>query len=216
MRATFGGCSLRWRSCRILAGLVVSLYITPIGTIRNTLVSLPALYILAVHGGLKIPKHLGVLVLSGLMVAALLGLPALYSSTQKGAWRQAAELVTAAPETGVVAQEWVSASNIDAYATFLGRTDALDLIWANSLDATPAPSGQRLNDGEAIALPAWVESRDTVYVVAENRDAPAFRFMDELKGWELVTTHELGLPVVGEYQRVGGSTTPSAPPPPIP
>jgi hypothetical protein len=186
----------------IFVGLLLSKYVTPIATTRNALVSLPAAYILAVRGGFKLWKPVGILAFAGLLVLGVSQLPSFYAQTDKGAWRQAAEMVTDQPQTGVLTEDWESAFNMAAYSSVLGVNGSLHCIWVNQPNAKPSPQGRAFDDNTEVGVPAFVWRWQRVYVISQHGNSSVAQYMDALPGWTYTKTQDFGTPVVREYTRL--------------
>jgi hypothetical protein len=184
----------------LLMGLLVAKYVTPVYTIRNTLVCLPAAYVLVAHGGLKLKRPLGILALLSLLVFGLSSHPLKYPHSYKGDWSQAADLVAAQPEAGVLAQNSSVAFNLETYPRLHGRTSSPNIAFAIDLEAKPAKGG-RTSLGK-MRIPTFLSRFDKVYVVAGTRADPIFTYMQAQPGWRLVETVDMFKPTVRLYTRV--------------
>lgn len=185
----------------ILVGLLITQFVTPIATTRNSLVCLPAAYLLAVRGGLKLWRPVGVTALAALLLFGVLQLPSFYSATDKGAWHQAVETVIDKPRTGVMTEDWETAFNVEVYTKVMGRDGAANVLWVNNMDSKPSPEGRGYLDSTVQGVPTFVWKWDRVYVVTQGKDSPLVDYMNKLPGWQLSDTQDLGLPVVRLYTR---------------
>jgi len=187
----------------LVAGLVISKYVTPVATTRNSLVCLPALYVLAARGGTRLWKPYGVIALAAMLLLAATQVPDFYTWDTKGRWGVAARTLTADPKVGVLVQEWETAFNIDTYAKILGREESLDALWINSPDEQPDPLGRKFDEETQVTVPMFLEPYDVVWVVSKRAESTVADYMDQREGWALQETRDLGVPVLRRYVWVG-------------
>jgi hypothetical protein len=185
----------------MLAGLIISKYITPVATVRNALVCLPAMYLLVARGGTKLHRP-GAVALAILLLFGALQLPSFYSDTSKGEWRQATQIVLSQPKTGVLTQEWESDFDLEAYAKLLKGEGWMHSMWADHLNATPSPTGLIINGDPNYHVPKFIWQFDRIWVVSMTSDSSVAKYMNSVAGWKLTQTLDLGKPVMRLYTRV--------------
>lgn len=185
----------------VVAGLLISKYVTPVHTIRNSLVCLPAASLLAAHGGLKLRQPFGYVALLLLLLFGLRSLPDLYADTSKGQWSKAAEKVATDSSAGVLAEAYSTAVSLELYPTFRNRPSSANVLWASDLKARPEPTGVPTDLEPVTPIPAFLSRYRRVYVVSHTEDSKAADYMDGLFGWQLVSTEKLDPPVVRLYVR---------------
>ncbi|MDR3687473.1 MAG: glycosyltransferase family 39 protein [Coriobacteriia bacterium] len=185
----------------MLAGLIISKYVTPIATVRNSLVCLPAIYILVARGGTKLHWP-GTVALASLLLFGVLQLPVLYSDTSKGEWRQATEIVLSQPKTGVLTQEWESDFNLEVYSKLIKGESWMHSMWADHLNAKPTPTGLIINSNPYYHIPKFIWQWDRIWVVSMTTKSSVADYMDHAAGWQLTETRDLGKPVMRLYTRV--------------
>ena len=185
----------------MLAGLLISKYITPVATVRNALVCLPAVYLLVARGGTKLHWP-GTIALASLLLFGALQLPAFYSDTSKGEWKQAAQIALSQPKTGVLAQDWESDFDLEVYAKLLKGEGWMHSMWANHLNAQPSPTGLIINGDPNYHVPKFIWQWDRIWVVSMTSDSSVAKYMDHVAGWKLTETRDLGKPVMRLYTRV--------------
>ncbi|HET6351029.1 MAG TPA: glycosyltransferase family 39 protein [Coriobacteriia bacterium] len=190
----------------VLAGIVVSYYVTPISTIRNTLVGLPAAYLLAVHGAFKFKKPFGVIALVALVIGAALSLPAYYKSDSKGHWKDALTMWGEEDATGALAEDWTSASNVDSYRTITHSRRQGDMLWLSDAGNSAGLTGQILPDNTKLLLSEWLNRYERVVVISQTEDSWLFKHMDEETGWKPGGVSKFGNPYVHVYVRSAESS----------
>ncbi len=190
----------------VLAGIAVSYYATPISTIRNTLVGLPAAYLLAVHGAQKLKKPFGLVALLALVLAAVVSLPAYYRSDSKGHWRDALQDWGAESSTGALAEDWTSASNVDSYRTITHSRREGDMLWLNDPGNAEGLAGQVLPNNSQMLLKEWLNRYDRILVISQNEDSWLFNHMDEEEEWRPAGASSYETPFVRFYERRSEAT----------
>jgi mannosyltransferase len=184
----------------MVAGMVIAKYVTPIYTVRNTLVCLPAAYVLVAHGGVKLRKPIGILALLTLLLFGLRSHPQRYAHTYKGTWYQAATLVAAHPEAAVLAETQSFAFNLDTYPKLRGRKGSPNVAFVRDLNASPAKA--RSTTTGDVTIPAFLSRFNEVYVVSNTKASATATYVDGLPGWKLTATEKMYKPVVRLYTRV--------------
>jgi mannosyltransferase len=183
------------------AGLLISKYITPIATVRNSLVCLPAAYLLVARGGVKL-RWPGAIALAGLLLFAVLQLPRFYTRITKGGWHQATEIVLTEPKTGVLTQDWETDFNLESYSKLLKGEGWMQAMWVSAPDNKPSPRGRSIDGHYDESVPKFIWRWNRVYVVSMTEDSQVANYMNHVQGWKLAKIDDLGTPVVRLYERV--------------
>jgi len=185
----------------MLVGLIISKYVTPIATVRNALVCLPAMYLLVARGGTKLHRP-GAIALAILLLFGALQLPSFYSDTSKGEWRQATQIVLSQPKTGVLTQEWESDFNLESYAKLIKGEGWMHSMWVDHLNAKPSATGLVINGDANFHVPKFIWQFDRIWVVSMTSNSSVAKYMNNVAGWKLTQTIDLGKPVMRLYTRV--------------
>ncbi len=185
----------------MVIGLLISEYVLPIHNLRNGLVVVPAFYLLAAAGGLRLRRFAGYALVALLLVSAAIGLNGFYSSTSKGHWREAAAYLIdeGAQSQGVIVSSNMVPLDVNMYSIVLGHEEQFPLA---ELDWTQ--SGSELDRSIRGAL----EGKDSVYVVTAfipltGEDRTAFDdSMRRMQGWRLEETRNYEtVPLVRHWVR---------------
>lgn len=167
----------------VIVGVVVSKYSVGIHNLRNTLVVLPAAYLLAVRGGVW-SRRRGELVLLVVLLAALAGLPGYYrQSFEKGAWRAATAYVLASdePGTSILTDGVMAAININTYADLLGKPGAVTVTAVNR--GTSADSSMVVQLPTPTSLDYYLASHSKVIALSALPDNPLFARLASDHAW---------------------------------
>jgi len=191
----------------MLVGLLISKYLTPVATTRNSLVCLPAAYILAARGGVKLPRWVGLGALAALLVLGAIAVPFYFANNIKDDWRDATLMIISAPrdKAGVLTQEWEADFDLETYAKFLKGGGWLHALWVNKPKATP-PLGHSLDNPTERDIVKWAQNWDTIYVVSMDKPSSVADYMNELPGWKLTQDLSGGRPVIRVFTKTPTST----------
>ncbi len=184
-----------------LLGILISKYVTPVYTLRNTLVSLPAAYMLVAHGGIKLRRPFGYIALLLLLVFGLLSHPQKYPHTAKGEWLRAAELVAAESDAAVLTESYSVAFTLETYPKLHDRTGSRNVLWANDVNAKPAAKGTRTS-GSEVEIPTFLSRFNKVYAVSTWQSNATANYMDTLPDWKYTGTEKIYRPDMRVYVRV--------------
>jgi uncharacterized membrane protein len=184
-----------------LLGILISKYVTPVYSLRNTLVSLPAAYMLVAHGGVKLRKPFGYMALLLLLVFGLLSHPQKYPHTAKGEWLRAAELVAAESDAAVLTESYSVAVTLETYPKLHDRTGSPNVLWASDVKAKPAAKGMKTS-GSEMEIPTFLSGFNKVYAVSTWQSNAAADYMDTLPDWKFTGTEKIYRPVMRVYTRV--------------
>jgi hypothetical protein len=186
----------------IIVGLILSKYVTPISAPRNELVCLPAAYILATRGGLRLWKPVGYLGLGLTLLYALVQVPGYYQGTTKGNMRQAIDLATASPSTAVLTPDWTSTFKLQMYANALGRDAALHAVWVRSADQDDPPTWASPTSMDATSASAFALKYDRLLVVSPDASSSVADMVSQLPGYKLLDTPDYQDPHVRMWQKI--------------
>ena len=170
----------------VFIGLVVSKYITPIATLRNSLVALPALCLLAARGALRLPRWAMVSALSVLLLFSLVALPGYYAESSKGQWHAAAEYVFQTdPKPVVVTEDYENALELTTYADILGEGDEMKLKWmSNSVSSDTGTVTVLAFDSSTVGpLRTFLAGEREVFVISRDSESKVDEVLATMPEW---------------------------------
>ncbi len=171
----------------ILTGLLISKYVVVVHNLRSCLGALPAVFLLVVRGGQRLPRRLGELALLALLVAAIAGIPGYFQETfTKGSWREAAARVLQyqTPQTAVLADGYPPVVDLTVYADILGREGAIkpaQVVAGGSGETTIVVQAYGASKSTALAL--YLAPYDRVIAASLKPSNVVFDYLDGQGAW---------------------------------
>lgn len=170
----------------VFIGLVVSKYVMPIATLRNSLVALPALCLLAARGALRLPRWASAIALGALIVFSLAALPKYYADPINGQWHEAAVFVLQTdPRPVVLTENYENSLEMATYADILGQRDGVSLTWVSKSESAEQGTITALafEEPKEGPLREYLATQSRLFVISTDSQSDVDSLLATLPDW---------------------------------